>query len=410
MSSVVLARYPPTPHTGLVDGTVECGPHCSRQTPRGRSLEELLPHATGVNHRLMCVDHFPSCLPPGVMDGAAYLRSRFGSYLHCVNDLHWVLNGRIYMHLPSAYPSYSWERGIRLWGSIRNTGHGRVTDSSPSHSLTAPPYPTIPQRVNSAFGLRSIAKGGVAKWAVVGDAAYAAAVAFHRAWMGLLLAPELPEAILETASGWLRESTELVEDGPEEAPQVGASEAGRIETDGNSHGGCDKGPCPAGFRAVAGFHPRPRPCPRYVDDVGHPPRGGGHDESDGWCGTDRASTSPDSRIGLDLDLDRPISACYPADPPPCSGSRAVAEAEGGGGGGVGWALSGGLGAVHIAEDAMELDEEECPGLAGRMRGHGGQFEREEAALMAVERVGVEVAGGKPRADNPFERFRIQKTK
>lgn len=41
-------------------------------------------------------------------------------------------------------------------------------------------YCLMPQRVNSAFGLRSIAKGGVPKQSVVGEAAHAAAHAFHR--------------------------------------------------------------------------------------------------------------------------------------------------------------------------------------------------------------------------------------
>ncbi len=58
-------------------------------------------------------------------------------------------------------------------------------------------YCLMPQRVNSAFGMRSIAKGGVPKQVVVGGMAYRRAEAFHRAWVGLLLDPALPDELPE---------------------------------------------------------------------------------------------------------------------------------------------------------------------------------------------------------------------
>ena len=48
------------------------------------------------------------------------------------------------------------------------------------------PHFTI-QRVNSAFGLRAVAKGGVPKQEVVGASAFTAAHTFHRQWTGLML-------------------------------------------------------------------------------------------------------------------------------------------------------------------------------------------------------------------------------
>lgn len=48
-------------------------------------------------------------------------------------------------------------------------------------------YCLMPQRVNSAFGKHAVAKGGVPKHWVVGEAAYKSAVRFHAAWMRLTL-------------------------------------------------------------------------------------------------------------------------------------------------------------------------------------------------------------------------------
>ena len=48
-------------------------------------------------------------------------------------------------------------------------------------------YCLMPQRVNSAFGKHAVAKGGVPKHWVVGQAVYKSAVRFHAAWMRLTL-------------------------------------------------------------------------------------------------------------------------------------------------------------------------------------------------------------------------------
>ncbi|GAX79036.1 hypothetical protein CEUSTIGMA_g6476.t1 [Chlamydomonas eustigma] len=50
-------------------------------------------------------------------------------------------------------------------------------------------YCLMPRRVNSAFGKHAMAKGGVSKNLLMGRKAYEAAIAFHRRWTSVFLAP-----------------------------------------------------------------------------------------------------------------------------------------------------------------------------------------------------------------------------
>lgn len=159
--------------------------------------------------------------------------------------------------------------------------------------------------------------------------------------------------------------------------------------------------CPPGVGA-SGSDRMQTPFSAWADDARISRRGGDGSDSRGAA---RSSTSPDSRSSADLDLDM-------LDGPgnPYIGSSGT---EGLGVGAASGRLSTGLDAVHIADDAMELDED--PPNGGTSSGRAGSLAGDEGdgEPLVIERkvdVGAPLVGKTIADFNPFERFRIQRSK
>ena len=264
-------------------------------------------------------------------------------------------------------------------------------------------YCLMPQRVNSAFGLRSIAKGGVPKQSVVGETAHAAAHAFHRcvcvsvcggglrwgshclksnstllcltpanvaawplisclpsarAWVGLMLAPELPaEEVLPLGARWLGSEISGVETAggmlaePVRGHFAADPPAGREETAGVS------------FAAVRGGTPQLSRCQE------DPPRDASSpSESQGSLGTGCSSQGEEERVEERLRW---------------SGEAAALDSR---------CELGDIGDMHLEASAgcaaMEVDEASPAGV-----------EWQPGAVAATVMM-----------SNPFERFRVAQTR